>query len=100
MKYEPGCFLGDVEVAGELVAGYSFLMGGHHVHCHEPFLQRQFCLLEDGAHKAGKALETVGAFELVVAVAAYIDLLAAAERTCDVLAPTLLSDEIATTFFR
>ena len=72
-------------------------MAADKVHSHKPLLQWQFGVLKDGSHKAGETLVAMGTLELIVTVAALIDMGASAERAHYNLAPTLLGDEITAT---
>ena len=72
-------------------------MAADEVHRHKPLLQRQFGVLKDCPDKAGETLMAMAALELIVPVAALIDMGASAEGADDNLAPTLLGDEVAAT---
>ena len=54
--------------------------------------------MEDCAYKTGETLLAVSTLELIVTVGAYISMGASTERTSHITTPTLLSDEITTTF--
>ena len=95
MEDEPRSFLRNINVAAQLTGGNALLVAADKVHSHKPLLQRQFRILKDSPDKAGKTLMAMGALELIVSVAALIDVDATAERAHNRLAPTLLGDEIA-----
>ena len=56
--------------------------------------------MEDCTHEARKTLLAISAFELIVTIRAYVSMGASTERTSHITTPTLLSDEITTTFIR
>ena len=54
--------------------------------------------MEDCAYKTGETLLAVSTLELIVTVGTYISMGASTEWTSHITTPTLLSDEITTTF--
>jgi hypothetical protein len=98
MEDKPRGFLRHINVTAQLTGGNAFLVAADKIHSHKPLLQWKFSVLKDGSHKAGETLMAMGTLELIVPIAALIDMGASAERAYYHLAPTLFCDEITATF--
>ena len=98
MENIPGAFLRDVQIPTQLMRGNTLLMAADKIHCHEPFLQREFGILKDSTNKAGETLMAITTLELVIPIGTCIDMDGATERTNYHFMPTLFSNEITVAF--
>ena len=66
MQHEPRGLLRDAYIARELTGANPLLVRGHQEDCHEPLLQADLAVLEDGAVPNAELLEAIPALVGVV----------------------------------
>ena len=66
VQHVPSRGLGHVDVAAQLMAADAFLVAAYEIHRHEPFDERDLCVLENRANETGEVLSALWAAETVV----------------------------------